>query len=133
MSPNQPKPSVGEMELLSLLWQNGAMTLSDVHDAMGRSVGYTTVQTRLNRLVDKGLATKMKAGRGATQYSASVDRDEVSASQLDVLVERVTNGSVVPLVAQLLDGTRLSTEDMQELRQLVRQAEERSRKEESDR
>jgi len=121
------------MELLSLLWQNGAMTLSDVHDAMGRSVGYTTVQTRLNRLVDKGLATKMKAGRGATQYSASVDRDEVSASQLDVLVERVTNGSVVPLVAQLLDGTRLSTEDMQELRQLVRQAEERSRKEESDR
>ncbi len=131
MSPLQPKPTSGEMELLSLLWQHGAMTLSDVHDAMDRSIGYTTVQTRLNRLVDKGLASKQKPGRGATQYSARVQRDEVSASQLDALVERVANGSVVPLVAQLLDGTRLSTEDVKDLRQLVRLAEERSRKEET--
>ncbi len=131
MSRKRPKPTSGEMELLSLLWQRGAMSLSEVHEAMDRRIGYTTVQTRLNRLVDKGLAAKQKPRRGPTQYSATVQPDEVSAGHLDVLVERVANGSVVPLVAQLLDGARLSRDDLKDLRQLVRQAEQRARHEET--
>ena len=128
MSRTRPKPSLGEMELLSLLWPVGAMTLSEVHEAMDRSVGYTTVQTRLNRMVAKGLAVRKKSGRTATKYSAAVEPDEVSAGQLDVLVERVANGSVIPLVAQLLDGASLSSDDLKDLRKLVRLAKQRSRK-----
>ena len=67
----KPKPTSGEMELLSLLWQRRSMTLSEVDEAMDRSVGYTTVQTRLNRLVHKGLAAKEKAGRPATHGANS--------------------------------------------------------------
>lgn len=126
----KPKPTSGEMELLSLLWQRRSTTLSEVHEAMDRSVGYTTVQTRLNRLVHKGLAAKEKAGRPATQYSATVQPNEVSAGHLDVLVEPVANGSVLPLVAQLLDGANLPTADLKDLRQFVRLAEQRSRDQE---
>ncbi|MBM4004098.1 MAG: hypothetical protein FJ295_12560 [Planctomycetes bacterium] len=46
-------PTAGELELLNLLWEHGGLSLSEVHDCLGRDVGYTTVQTRLNRLVDK--------------------------------------------------------------------------------
>ena len=121
------KPSSGEMELLSLLWQQGSMTLSQMHEAMGRSVGYTTVQTRLNRLVEKQLATKEKVGRSPTHYAAAVEAGEVGASQLDTLVERVANGSIVPLVAHLLDGASLSSGELQDLKRLVKHAEQRAR------
>jgi BlaI family penicillinase repressor len=121
------KPSAGEMELLSLLWQHGSMTLSQMHEAMGQSVGYTTVQTRLNRLVDKDLATKQKIGRTPTEYVAAVEASEMGASQLDTLVERVANGSVVPLVAHLLDAARLSSDELQDLKRLVKRAEQKVR------
>ena len=75
----KPKPTSGEMELLSLLWQRRSMTLSEVHEAMDRSVGYTTVQTRLNRLVHKGLAAKEKAGRPARSQGPRPDQRARSA------------------------------------------------------
>ncbi len=55
MSSIRANPTEGELELLSLLWEHGGLSLSEVHEKLGRDVGYTTVQTRLNRLVDKGL------------------------------------------------------------------------------
>ena len=79
-------------------------------------------------MVAKGLAVRKKSGRTATKYSAAVEPDEVRAGQLDVLVERVANGSVIPLVAQLLDGASLSSDDLKDLRKLVRLAKQRSRK-----
>ena len=78
----------------------------------------------------EGIFSQAKAGRPATQYSATVQPNEVSAGHLDVLVEPVANGSVLPLVAQLLDGANLPTADLKDLRQFVRLAEQRSRDQE---
>ena len=49
--------SAGELEIMSMLWARGAVTLAEAHrcfSQFGRPVGYTTMQTRLNRLVEKG-------------------------------------------------------------------------------
>jgi hypothetical protein len=64
--PNQSRPPA--RWLLSLLWQRGSMTLSEVREAMNRSVGYATVQTRLNRLVDNRLAAKRKESRTTSPH-----------------------------------------------------------------
>lgn len=117
--------SAGDLELLSLLWEHGPSSLAEVHERLDREVGYTTVQTRLNRLVDKGWAEKSKDGRRPTRYQASIEREQVSAPQLDQLVERVARGSVVPLVAQLLDGAKLTADEVSELKQVLRDAEKR--------
>ena len=47
MSSVRANPSPGELELLQLLWEQGPLSLSEVHDLLERNVGYTTVQTRL--------------------------------------------------------------------------------------
>lgn len=119
------RASAGDLELLSLLWEHGPSTLAEVHERLDRQVGYTTVQTRLNRLVDKGWADKGKEGRGPTRYVASVAPEQVSASHLDQLVERVAKGSVVPLVTQLLGGASLTADEVSELKQALRDAEKR--------
>lgn len=128
MTEESPNPTPGEMELLGLLWEHGPMSLSEVFERLGRNIGYTTVQTRLNRLVDKGLATREKTGRQPTKYAAAVAEEEVGASHLDALLERMTRGSVVPLVAHLMKTTSLTDDELTEIRDLIDQAERRSRR-----
>ena len=46
--------SSGELEILSMLWHQGPVTLSEAHACFGefgRPVGYTTMQTRLRKTV----------------------------------------------------------------------------------
>ena len=121
------RPSKGDMELLSLLWEQGPISLSQAHEQMPDDVAYTTVQTRLNRLVAKGLATREKVGRQPTRYSAAIEPEEISANQLDTLVQRVAGGSVLPLVAHLVQKTDFTDSELSSLRKLVREAEKRSK------
>jgi BlaI family penicillinase repressor len=118
--------SAGEMEILQVLWRDGAVSLSQAQAGLGRAIGYTTMQTRLNRLVDKGLVTRT-ADRPA-RYAAAVAQEDVSARHLDLLLERVSGGSVVPLVAHLVRDRSLSAADIAELKQLIAEAERQTRK-----
>lgn len=125
MRTSNANPTEGELELLKLLWDHGALSLAEVHERVGRDVGYTTVQTRLNRLVDKGWVEKQKAGRVPTRYSAVIEPDSVRETQLTDFVERVAQGSVVPLVAHLVQGASLTSDELAELKKLIRDAERR--------
>ena len=127
MAPKGIRPSAGELELLSLLWEHGAMSISEVHQLLD-GAGYTTVQTRLNRLVDKQWARKFKTGRQPTRYEAAVQREQVTAPQLDTLVEQVAGGSVVPLVAHLVNDDSLTNEQLAEIKRLIQEAEQRLQK-----
>lgn len=113
--------SSGELEIMSLLWQRGPLTLSQAHAAIPRTIGYTTVQTRLNRLVDKGHVTR--SDDRPAKYAAAVPQERVSAGHLDQLLDKVSGGRVVPLVAHLIDRGSLTPEDIQELKKLIAQAE----------
>ena len=78
-----------------MLWRAGGVTILEAQQALGLPIGYTTVQTRLNRLTKKGIAAKSK--ERPAKYTAAVTPDEVGCSDLDLLVERVSNGQVAPL------------------------------------
>ena len=115
--------SSGELDLMDLLWREGPLTLAQAHAQFGaNSVGYTTMQTRLNRLVDKGLASK--TGRPA-EYSAAIEREQAQAGHLDQLISKLSGGSVVPLVAQLMQDRQISPDELQELKRLIRDAEKK--------
>ncbi|MCA9135545.1 MAG: BlaI/MecI/CopY family transcriptional regulator, partial [Planctomycetales bacterium] len=75
----------------------------------------------LNRLVDKGLASK--TGRPA-EYSAAIDRQQAQAGHLDQFISKLSGGSVVPLVAQLMQDRQISREELQELKRLIQDAEQ---------
>lgn len=120
MRPNM-RLSSGELDLMDLLWREGPLTLAQAHAHFGvDSVGYTTMQTRLNRLAEKGLATK--EGRPA-EYAAAIEREKVQAGHLDQLISKLAGGSVVPLVAQLMQDRKISSDELDELKRLIDQAE----------
>lgn len=112
----------GEISILRLLWDLGASTLSEAHAEMlrrGEQVGYTTVQTRLERLVAKDVVTK-STDRPA-KYQAALAPEEVSGPLLDLLLERVSGA--VPLFAQLIQDPALTREDLAEMKRLIAEAE----------
>ncbi|HEX5445387.1 MAG TPA: BlaI/MecI/CopY family transcriptional regulator [Pirellulales bacterium] len=117
-----PRLSAAEMELLEMLWREDSVTLSQAHRSLALPIGYTTVQTRLNRLVSKGLVTRGDAR--PAQYQAAVTREEICAEDLNLLVQRVSGG-VVPLVAHLVRERSLSAAEVKELKRLIAEAESR--------
>ena len=112
----------GEISILRLLWDLGASTLSEAHAEIvrrGEQIGYTTVQTRLERLVAKDVVTK-SSDRPA-KYHAAIAPEEVSGPLLDLLLERVSGA--VPLFAQLIQDPALTREDLAEMKRLIAEAE----------
>jgi predicted transcriptional regulator len=120
-----PRLAAGELEMLQMLWRAPGVTILEAQQALGLPIGYTTVQTRLNRLVKKGV-TARTADRPA-RYSAAISPADVRQGDLDLLVERVSEGRVAPLVAHLLERQKLSAAELAELKRLVAEAEKRAR------
>ena len=116
-----PRLAAGEMEILQMLWRQPSVTILEAQRALDREVGYTTVQTRLNHLVAKGVVKRTDTR--PAKYRAAVTPEAVSARHLDLLLERVSGGSVVPLVAHLVRDRTLSPDEVRQLRQLVDEAE----------
>ena len=126
----RPKPTErfapGEMSILRLLWDLGASTLAEAHAEIvrrGEKIGYTTVQTRLERLVAKEVVTKT-SDRPA-KYQAAIAPEEVSGPLLDLLLEKVSGA--VPLFAQLIQDPALTSEDLAEMKRLIAAAEKTKR------
>jgi predicted transcriptional regulator len=115
-----PKWASGELEILELLWRDGPATLAQAHARLGRGA-YTTMQTRLNRLVAKK-AIRRSTDRPAV-YEAAISPPDAASGHLAMLVQRVAQGSVVPLVAQLVSERKLSAAEVAELKALVAEAE----------
>ena len=113
--------SEGEMELLGLLWKLGPSTLTVVHKNYSRPVGYTTIQTRLNRMVDKGVLSR------STDYPAlyeAVVRTEVASSSFFEKIAKICGGNLAPLIAHLTEKRTLNRDEIALLKELIAKHEE---------
>ena len=111
------KISEAELEILGVLWSKQKATISEIHESLNKPVQTATIQTQLNRLVDKK-AVKRDKGRPA-RYSAILEPEAVSSRPLELLVRNVGGGSVFPLIANLMKHQEFTNEEIASLKQLV--------------
>ncbi|MEW6251926.1 MAG: BlaI/MecI/CopY family transcriptional regulator [Planctomycetota bacterium] len=110
-----------ELEVLKVLWEEGPGNVRAVLETLvhrGRSVAYTTVQTMLTRLEQKGFVRSDKSGP-AFVYRAAITREQISRSRLKKLLEQLYDGAAGPLVLHLVKTQRLRPEELDELHRLV--------------
>lgn len=123
---NRPlRVAKGELEILSLLWNAGPLTIGDAHRRYadyGQPVSYPTMQTRLNRMVEKGLLTR--SDERPSRYSAVATRAQVTRGHLGELIAHISGGDVVPLVAHLVSQQSLTKQQIAELQHLLAQAQQ---------
>ena len=109
--------SVGEIRLMAVLWKSGPLKLAEVFRDQPGTVGYTTIQTQLNRLVEKRVVTKSKAR--PTLYRAVVDPKSAIDATLQLLIDTVGSGSIVPLIEQLMDRNPPTKSELRLLKKLI--------------
>ena len=108
---NDKIPTQGEWNVLSCLWERAPMTAMELAAALEEKVGWakSTTLTTLRRMEEKGLVTARTVGR-ARHYTPAVDK--------------VYQGSVGLMVSSMVQDQALSREEIDQLYEILRQAEE---------
>jgi predicted transcriptional regulator len=113
--------SEAELDVLKVLWERPSGTVREINEILhqqGRRWAYTTVQTLLQRLESKGHIRSDKSGT-AHVYRAAVSRDDLLSRRLRELADRLCDGTSSPLLLALLGESRLTSDDIKLLRQLL--------------
>jgi BlaI family penicillinase repressor len=130
MAPRAPKPtptvSDTELELLKVLWDHGPGTVREVMDRLGSGQAYTTVQTLLGRLCEKGHVRTDRRDL-AHVFTAVTQRTEFAARRVDEVATALLDGAVAPLVLRLVEKGQFSADEIESFRALLRAAEQRLR------
>ena len=109
-----------ELAIMDVVWDRGAATVRDVHDALSRrrKVAYTTVMTLMNILATKGHLARRRDER-AYVYTATRPRQQAVARLVTDFVDRVFSGSAQPLLLHLVKHEKLTAAERAELRRLI--------------
>ena len=107
-----------ELEIMHVLWNEGASNVQAVQQHLERELAYTTVQTMLNILHRKGQVKRTLKDR-AYFYSPVVSRSHVVGNHLSDLVERLFGGSAESLVMSLVETKHLTPKKLARLQKLI--------------
>jgi BlaI family transcriptional regulator, penicillinase repressor len=119
------KPTESELDILSVLWENGPSTVRYVNDliSLKKPAGYTTTLKLMQIMYEKGMVDRVQDGRTHV-YSAVARQEEMQVRLMDRLLETAFSGSASKLVMQALGNHRTSEEELQEIKDLIKKIEE---------
>jgi predicted transcriptional regulator len=113
--------SDSELEVLKVLWNEGASTVRRVNEMLhrdGRRWAYTTVLTLLQRLQAKGWVVSDTSG-AAHVFRAAAGREQWLNEQLQTLADQACAGESAPLVLALVQKARFSPQELARFRELI--------------
>jgi BlaI family transcriptional regulator, penicillinase repressor len=92
-----------ELDCMNALWPSGEATVRQIQEALRptRPRAYTTIMTILDRLAQKGIVQRRKAGR-AWVYRANVSADEARTHAVSQVVDGFFGGSAGALATHLI-------------------------------
>lgn len=110
-----------ELALLRELWKRGPSTIRELTDRLypdGAHSHYATVQSLLDRLEAKECVSREKDGR-VNVFTATVSRTELVARRLRATADALCDGSLAPLLSQLVRATNPTREETEALERLI--------------
>lgn len=126
MAARKHELSAAEWELMAVIWDAGTpVTVREVMDTAypNDEKAYTTVQTLMNILVDKGVLRREKVGP-VNIYTAIVRREQVLDASMATVADRMFSGNFGAM-ASFLVNRKLSKEDVAALRLMLDEQEAR--------
>ena len=110
-----------EWEVMDGVWHlDRQVTVRDVVDYLypNGEKAYTTVQTIMNILFEKGVLNRRKIGP-VNVYMPTLSREDAAQVETRTLVSRMFEGSFGALATYLVDSGELSQGELDELRALI--------------
>ena len=110
-----------ELAVMEVLWRKGRLPARRIQEALYPDVSrpqHGTVQRLLQRLEEKGYVVRDR-DLGVNLFSPTVSRDTYASNQLESLANRLTKGSLVPIITRLIEDDRLSASEIARLRRML--------------
>ncbi len=115
-----PQFTSRELDVMSILWRAGSGTVTEVKEALGEGLAYTSVLSVLQTLEEKGYVGHEAEGR-AYRYFPAVDPDTAGASALGRIRDAIFHGSIEQLFAHLVGDRGLSRAELERMRRMLAQ------------
>ena len=117
---NNIKPTGSELEVLQLLWENGASTVRSLNDELNKNknVGFTTTLKIMQIMCEKGLLDRKRSGRSHI-YKPIHQKDETQNVLLEKILETAFAGSASKLVMQALGRSKTSKKEIEEIKEYL--------------
>jgi predicted transcriptional regulator len=109
-----------ELDIMSVLWERGEATATEVRDAVDPDLAYTSISSMIRMLELKGYVSHRR-GEGKTHvYFPIIDAEKAGASALGRVLNKIYGGSPIKLLAHLMEQKKLSEKEIARMRELLK-------------
>ena len=117
----EPRLSKAETRILEQYWKLGTASVREILESLPEDerIAYTTVQTLVYRLAEKGALRKVKKIGNAQLFQPALDQSQYRSRLVRDLLD-LFGGSPRLLVSSLLENGTLSLRDLKELQSAAR-------------
>jgi predicted transcriptional regulator len=105
-----------EVEMMQVLWRQGPSSVQAVHAGLQSGLAFTTVQTVLNVLHQKGRVRRTLKGR-AYEYRPAESKESVLGDTVRDLIRRMCGGSSEELMMSLVKTRQIDRATLERLRE----------------
>jgi hypothetical protein len=118
--PPRPGLSKAELEIARIVWELKDAGVRQVFEALppGRDIDFTTVQTYLRRLEEKGYLNVRLESRSRV-YSPKVRPQTVIRETVGEMVDLLFGGETMPLMKHHVEERKFTSGDIEQLRELL--------------
>ena len=106
--------------IMEILWRDGTISSSEIQKEIKNVLNWSrqTVNTYLNRLVEKGLVGIQEINKRAYNYYPTISRDEYAADRTSSILNKYY-GSLSHMVAGFIKNEKVSDMELNELERLI--------------
>lgn len=122
--PNLPHSNLTpvQFEIMQVAWDSAdGATVAEIWESISssRDVARTTILNLVDRLEKRGWLSRQKMG-GVFRYRPTVEREKVAAHVAGEFVDAFFSGSASELVMSLLGSHRISHDEVEQLREMLK-------------
>ena len=131
MEANEKNLTPTEWHLMECLWEHSPRTGREAAEYMAASQGWSrsTTLTLLRRMTAKGFIHCFEQN-GINVYAPLIERSDAAVRETDSFLSRVYRGSVSTLLSAVTQRQSLTKQEIDELYDIIRRAEEVQRHDE---
>jgi len=110
-----------ELAVLQVLWEKGTTTVRDIVAILypaGTPSDLATVQKLLKRLENKNCISRNRS-TWPHEFQPAIQRDDLISRRLQTTANELCEGSILPLLTQLVQLKSVSAEDRAALREIL--------------
>lgn len=122
------KITESEELIINLLWEKGSLSVMQIVQELEKEKNWSkqSIISFLKRMEQKGTVTYIMQGR-TKFYSAIAKKEDIVRKETKGILNRFFDGKLGSMVSYMAKETKITGEDIQELKQLLEKLEEENR------